>query len=153
MWILMGNQGSSYASQAKNCIKCNILLFYLSVLHRFRVCKTLNVKKKSYHPRALLSLHANLGQTSEQVQIKPRTVLSKGLLEKMKLPGCLVRQGLDWLAFNNSLWFEGLGFCFCFFFKGERDFLPRGLFGQDCVEVKCKDSEDRAAWHLRFTAS
>ena len=31
-----------------------------------------------------------------------------------------------------------------FFFKGERGFLPRGLFGQDCVEVKCKDSEGRA---------
>ena len=95
----MGNQGSSYASQAKNCIKCNILLFYLSVLHRFRVCKTLNVKKKSYHPRALLSLHANLGQTSEQVQIKPRTVLSKGLLEKMKLPGVSSQTGAGLAGF------------------------------------------------------
>lgn len=68
----------------------------------------------------------------------------------MKLPGMSSQTGAG-LAFNNSLWFEGLGFCF--FFKGERDFLPRGLFGQDCVEVKCKDSEDRAGWHLCFTAS
>ena len=112
-----GIRVQAICQQASNCIKCNILVFYLPVLHRVHVCYVrllINVKKKSYHPRTLLSLHANLGQMSEQVQIKPRTVLSKGLLEKVKLPGASSQTSwTGWLL--TSLWFGGLGFCLFLF--------------------------------------
>ena len=121
-----GESGSKlYASQASNCIKCNILVFYLPLLHRFHVCYVrllINVKKKSYHPRTLLSLHAYLGQMTEQVQIKPRTVLSKGLLEKMKLPGASSQTSwTGWLL--TSLWFGGLGFFFFSFLRVKEAFF------------------------------